>query len=438
MRPILLLICFAFSSAHICANDFEASNPSGVLPANIYLAQLPGLSSDNPIQDPVGSSQFSVDFDSAFPRDEVRPFENVANREILEGRFYNWGRLYQSDDNPWVQDVWILGRYHGQHRWSDGNAGNSSGWETRRHRIGSQIQVLKDMTLHAQMVSGSDFQPFYNGFTELWAQWKFSDEVALTLGQQKHRFTHDRNVSSRYITTLERSQLVNMFNADYTPAVTLQGNIQDFAYYTGVFSNATGRDMWKSFTELNSGYSLLAATYYNISERSPTDSAQVGFSFVHSDANDNATNLNVFRQGLAGTLILTQGPNSFVGETVAGLRSERGDAIGLNLQYGYFLTDRFQLVTRYQLAGSDQADGLLAQLRYEQPAGLTRGSRYRAGYVGSNYHLAAHRIKWMNGVEYSELSGETLWTVSTMIRLFYGPHSDGPFPMGKTLKGRWR
>jgi phosphate-selective porin OprO and OprP len=438
VRPILLFVFCAVASPEVRANDSEASNPSGAFFANFNVTELPWLFAANQIQDRESSGQFSVDFDSAFPRDGFTAFDNVVNRETLERRFTNWGRLYQSDKNPLVQDVWILGRYHGQHHWSDGNVGDSSGWETRRHRIGSQVQVLNNMTLHAQMVSGSDFQPFYNGFTELWTQWKFSDEVALTLGQQKHRFTHDRNVSSRYIATLERSQLVNMFNADYTPAITLQGNIQKFAYYTGLFSNATEQNMWDAFTQLNSGYSLLAATYYTLSEKLPVDSAHVGVSGVHSDANANATNLNVFRQGLASTLIFTKGPSSFVGETVAGLRSERGDAIGCNLQYGYFLTDRLQLVTRYQLAASNRADGLLAQLRYEQRAELTRGSQYSAVYLGSNYHLAGHRIKWMNGVEYSELSGDRLWTFSTMIRIFYGPHSDGPFPMGQTLTGRWR
>ncbi len=126
--------------------------------------------------------------------------------------------------------------------------------ENRRFRIGSQGRFFEKLTLHAQMVSGPDVEPFYNGFTELWSQWAFEDRFALTVGQQKHRFTHDRNVSSRYLNTLERSMLVNMFNLDYTPAVTASGRTEKFAYYTGVFSNATGRDMWDAFTDYDSGF----------------------------------------------------------------------------------------------------------------------------------------------------------------------------------------
>ena len=92
----------------------------------------------------------------------------------------------------------------------------------------------------------------------------FSPELAITIGQQKHRFTHDRNVSSRYLNYLERSMLTNMFGADYTPGVTIQGRFDDFSYYTGLFSNATGKNIGDAFTELDSGFSYLAILYYEL------------------------------------------------------------------------------------------------------------------------------------------------------------------------------
>ncbi|MBU6175889.1 MAG: hypothetical protein KGQ60_18955 [Planctomycetes bacterium] len=177
----------------------------------------------------------------------------------LKSRLDDWGRVYENKSHPVVQEVWLLGRYHGQYHASAGNTGEDDGWENRRFRIGSQGRFYEKLTLHAQMVSGFDMQPFYNGFTELWTQWAFEDSFILTVGQQKHLFTHDRNVSSRYITTLERSMLVNMFAADYTPAVTISGKADSWNYYTGVFSNATGPDMWDSFTHYDSGFSLLSS-----------------------------------------------------------------------------------------------------------------------------------------------------------------------------------
>jgi hypothetical protein len=287
------------------------------------------------------------------------------------------------------------------------------------------------------MVSGSNIDPFYNGFTELWTQWAFSPEFALTIGQQKHRFTHDRNVSSRYLNYLERSMLTNMFKIDYTPAVTAQGTINDFNYYTGFFSNATGTDMIEAFTDLDSGYSFLAASYYNLGHSLNTDTAYLHASYLHSDTNQNATNMDVFDNGLSSALILTKGSTSLVSEITAGIKGIYGNAIGINIQPGLFISDKVQLVGRYQLANSNNDVGLQPQRRYEKPAGLPTGDLYQATYFGVNYYIAKHRLKFMNGLEYSSLGGQDVWTASTMIRMYFGPHSGGAFPMDQMLSGEF-
>jgi phosphate-selective porin OprO/OprP len=347
----------------------------------------------------------------------------------LKSRLENWGRVYENKSHPVVQEVWLLGRYHGQYHASAGNSGEDEGWENRRFRIGSQGRFYEKLTLHAQMVSGFDMQPFYNGFTELWTQWAFEDSFILTVGQQKHRFTHDRNVSSRYITTLERSMLVNMFAADYTPAVTISGKADAWNYYTGVFSNATSPDMWDSFTNYDSGFSLLSSTTRDLEDFLDTETAFLNISYVYSDFNENATNLNRFKDGVSAALILTEDATSLVSEVVYGGRSLHGDALGINIQPGYFLSENVQLATRYQLAGSNDDQGLVAQRRYERPAGLTTGDSYQAFYAGINYYIAGHRIKWIQGIEYSNMSGDDLWTASIAFRTFWGPDSRGPFPM---------
>jgi hypothetical protein len=121
-------------------------------------------------------------------------------------------------------------------------------------------------------------------------------------------------------------------------------------------------------------------------------------------------------------------------EGIIGLGAAAGDVYGLNIQPGYFLTDKLQIVGRYQVAGSSGTNGLRAQSRYERPAGLRTGDLYQAGYLGLNYHIAKHRIKLMTGVEYSTLGGRDVWTASTMVRVFWGPHSGGAFPMATMLK----
>jgi len=353
--------------------------------------------------------------------------------ESLEQRLDNLGRLYTNDKNEVLQELWLLGRYHGQYHWTEASTGEDDAYESRRTRLGAQAKIFRRATFHAQMVSGSNIDPFYNGFTELWAQWSFSPKVALTIGQQKNRFTHDRNVSSRYLNYLERAMVTNMFNVDYTPAITLQGTIDKATYYSGVFTNATGQNMGDAFTNFNSGYSFLTAVYYNLGAALGAQSATLYGSYLHSDANQNATNMNRFDDGISSAIILTQGHASLITEVTSGLGGEKGNAIGLNVQPTYFLNRSWQLATRYQLAGSNGSEGLVPQRRYERSAGFKTGDLYQAGYVGLDYYISKYRIKLMTGLEYSHMSGQEAWTASTMFRFYFGPHSGGAFPMNQVL-----
>jgi len=361
----------------------------------------------------------------------------VFSEESIEEQWASFGHVIEDGENPLLQDLWFLGRHHLHHHNTDGSVDNDAGWEHRRTRFGFQAEMFDHLTVHAQAISGSDFEPVYNGFTELWLRWEFSDLVNLSVGQQKHRFTHDRNVSSRYMNYMERSMFINMMGLDYTPAVTFSGKSGDFNYYTGVFSNATGPDMGEAFTEFDSGWSFLYAGTWDVGSHISTDTAHFTASYLHSDANANATNLNRYDDGIAAALILTEGPTSLVTEVTGGFGSSNGDGVSLNLQPGIYLTDKLQLVGRYQVAMSNDDAGLVAQRRYERPAGLPAGDFYQAVYVGLNYHLLGHRAKIMSGVEYSEMGGEQTVTAWAGYRMFFGPDSNAPFPANAMLEGLW-
>lgn len=374
-------------------------------------------SSTTPYLDASGSDPSATD---AGPLDFEKEFEHL-------------GRVYKNDKNETLQEFWLLGRYHGQYHWTEANVGESDFYETRRFRLGAQAKLLQKLTLHAQMVSGANIDPFYNGFTEVWAQWAFSPKFALTIGQQKNRFTHDRNVSSRYLNYLERGMLTNMFNADYTPAITIQGAVDKLVYYTGFFTNATGRDLGEAFVEFDSGYSYIAQAYYDLGKEWGFDDVTLYGSFIHSDTNQNANYMNYFGDGVSTALITHVGRFANVAEITGGFDNENGNAVGLNLQSSYFLNRQWQVVSRYQLAGSNGTDGLKPQKRYEAVSGFGPGDLYQAGYIGLNYYIAKHRLKLMQGLEYSNMSGQEAWTTSLMVRFYWGPHSGGAFPMNKIL-----
>lgn len=355
----------------------------------------------------------------------------------LGERLNDLGLLYRDDQAPVLQEFWLLGRYHGQYHDTETGQGEDSGWEDRRARFGFQARMLDKLTLHFQAISGPDFDPKYNGFSELWVRWSFSSALQLTIGQQKHRVTHDRNVSSRYLNYMERSLFTNMMALDYTPAITLSGRKGKLEYYTGFFTNATSDDIQDAFTANNSGVSFIAATTYDLGTLFGADTAYFYGSYVHSDPKANATNLTRFDDAVSGALILTKGSASLVTELTAGLGGTRDDAHGLNIQPSYYLTDKLQVVGRYQIASSDSPTGLSSQRRYERPAGLPAGDSYRATYLGLNYYLANHRLKFMVGYEDAAMDGRHARTGFAGFRMYVGPHSSAPFPGNKMLKGRW-
>lgn len=360
-----------------------------------------------------------------------------AAEPSLKERYEDLGLVFQDKQAKGLQELWVLGRYHGHYHDTSGVDRSESAFESRRVRLGFQARMYDHLTLHAQAISGSDFEPAYNGFTELWARWEFDPALQLTVGQQKHRFTHDRNVSSRYISFMERSMFTNMTGLDYTPAVTLSGRVGKADYYAGVFSNLAERDMWDSFTELHSGWSALAALTYDLGHLGGADSVAFYGSLLHSEAKAGATNLTRFDDAASAALIVTEGPVAIVTEVTAGFGGSKGDAIGLNLQPSIFLTDKLELVSRYQLASASMTGGLRSQRRYESVAGLPNGEHYQATYLGLNYYVAGHRLKLLTGVEHARMNNQDAFTVFAGVRMFFGPHSNAPYPGNKLLKGIW-
>jgi phosphate-selective porin OprO/OprP len=367
------------------------------------------------------------------PADSGRPAAEPSLKERLE----NLGLVYQDKKAKGLQELWLLGRYHGHYHDTSGVDRSSSGLESRRVRLGFQAVMFDHLTVHAQSISGSDFEPTYNGFTELWVRWEFDPALQLTVGQQKHRFTHDRNVSSRYMSFMERSMFTNMMGLDYTPAVTLSGRVGKLDYYAGVFTNQAGTEMWEAFTDLHSGWSALAAVTYDFGHLGGADSVVFYGSLLHTEAKAGSTNLTRFDDAASAALIITEGPVAIVTEVTAGFGGERGDAVGLNFQPSVFLTDKLELVSRYQLAGASEAGGLRSQRRYESPAGLPDGDHYQATYLGLNYYLAGHRIKLLTGMEHARMNGRDAFTLFAGFRMFFGPHSNAPYPGNKLLKGIW-
>jgi len=65
--------------------------------------------------------------------------------------------------------------------------------------------------------------------------------------------------------------------------------------------------------------------------------------------------------------------------------------------------DLLQLAARYHYASSDDPGGLAFARRYEQEVATGEGDRYQSLYLGLNYLLYAHKLKFMAGAEYFDM-----------------------------------
>src|SRR5678815_3543926 len=63
--------------------------------------------------------------------------------------------IYKDTDNPFIQEIRFVGRFHGDVYQIDSDAGYDQDWIVRRLRGGVKIQFLKDFTAHVEV----DFSP---------------------------------------------------------------------------------------------------------------------------------------------------------------------------------------------------------------------------------------------------------------------------------------
>ena len=354
----------------------------------------------------------------------VAPKEKSVFDEI-----WDLAHLYHDKDNSVIQDLWLTGRYHGQYHWSDSDTTSDDAYESRRFRAGLEAKLFNQFTIKGEMQSAADFDTFYNGFTELYVQWKPSDAFAVTVGKQKPKFTHDWSTSSRYHNYFERSQLLNEIHPDYTPGVSFNGKVGNFSYYTGIFSNEPSNKVGDEFSNFDGGESYIAQIGYDFASSLHTDQADWRLEYLHSENNEQSEIFSHFDDVVATSISLRDGRASLMNELTYGFGSADGDVFGVNFQPGYFLTDKLQVVGRYQVATSDGAEGITAQKRYEKTVGLGKGDLYQAGYAGLNYSAYGHKMKFMGGVEYATLGGHESWTALLGVRIFWGPESKGSFPV---------
>jgi phosphate-selective porin OprO/OprP len=348
--------------------------------------------------------------------------------------------LYKNEDNPILQEFALQGRLQVQSIYgeSDGDSFNTSDYkdagndetvwgndiEARRARFGFKSKWFQSWKFEGQInvdVDGMDNtgdDTFYKDIYDLYVTYAPSDAMNISAGKTKVKFSREQEISSKEILTIERSLLSNtLFPGELTGIWANGKGIADhWLYEVGVYGN----DRQREFTDLsgdNRGTLFLAKIGYDYAEQSGLDTAVASVHFMNnSEPNykeptppDYTTGTSPnFKTSWAFTNDITQGRFGLTTEAMlASGDGSQSDVMGLTLIPSYYIGEGLQLVGRLQVATSEDPDDLRVPSRYERlvAGDDEKGNTYASAYVGLNYYIYGHKLKLMNGLEYSHMGG---------------------------------
>lgn len=356
-------------------------------------------------------------------------WQRIQDKGICE-RIWDKLRLCEDEENSFIQEASIIGRYQGQHWSVDANQGDADDWENRRMFLGAEALFLHQLRVQAQIRISEDFDPFYDGLFQAFVRWSPGTNLTLDVGRVDFTLAgSERSASSTKIATFERGLLVNQLMPGEVVGATAEGKFSKFSYRAGIFSGS----IEEAFTDFSGGVAAVAGVGYDLPLFYDEGDVHLDYVLNDGDSGNNAFKsydqvVSLWHQGKVGPFEM--GVDVTWGHGLSG----RPAVFGLTLLPTCIVArdmvhkgDAFQAVVRYQFANSDGNNGLQLQSRYEQevvPGGY--GDVYQAVYAGLNYLVFGDRFKLMTGVEYASMKdaandgGEfNGWTYLAGVRLYF-------------------
>lgn len=355
--------------------------------------------------------------------------------------------LYKNKANPILQEFALQGRLQLQYAAGSSDQGNfSSGdlqdlgqdtWEdidVRRWYMGFKATLFHHLKVQCQAAINPDWGPVYGGLFDAYATWSVSDQLQINAGKLETKFSKEFEISSREIMTIERGQLANQLSPGRQTGAWVNGkNVAGpWIYELGVY----GADYQEEFTEFQGGANILGKIGYDLASATGLEKAVVGFHWMYNSKPGDAGAKN-YRHNFALTgemkqdrwaavadVLCATGGNVVTGASVP-------DVWGVSVIPSYAITEKLQLVARYQFASASGDNGLSLQTRYERTAPdlastSYKGDQYQAGYLGLNYYLCGHKLKLMTGIEYAAMQDNADdggeydgWTWMSGLRLYF-------------------
>ncbi|BDS06688.1 hypothetical protein NT6N_17280 [Oceaniferula spumae] len=389
-----------------------------------------------------------------------------ADKPSNNGNWCSWlqddpGKLYDNDDNPFIQEFTITGRFHWQYAYVDGQGSHEGGIrrlsydteEIRRFRLGVEMKFLNFFKLETDVDLANDLAPtglesdhdieyadIYSATLTFDAQEAFEikslDKLDFSIGKHKVTTSAEKDISSREIKTVERSSLSDYITPPSSTGFAIDLEKGPWEITAGIYSG----DDEDEFADVkgDNDYFYTFRLGYKAEDPKFFDKAQANLRvIINGDESENATD-NPLSEGafnpdwavsfgtqtrkgrfdLLTDVIYGENGKEFSMES-NGLerRPEReGSFWGVVILPSYWLVeDRLEAVFRYQYAESSQPEGFRISSRYSRRAGESlgftgpndlsngRGDNHHSAYLGLNYYLCGDNAKVMFGVEYDDL-----------------------------------
>lgn len=376
--------------------------------------------------------------------------------ETAFDRAWSGFNLYKNDDNQILQEFSLQGRLQVQTIFGeDGDSFNTSDYkdagndenvwgndiEARRARFGFKSKWFQNWKFEGQINVDNDFHDgggsteYYKDLYDLYVTYVQSDALNISAGKTKVKFSKEQEISSKEIITIERSLISNtLFPGELTGIWANGKGIADYwLYELGIYGN----DRVREFSNFDRGFIVLGKIGYDYSSQVGYDTAVASLHFMHNTEPGFAEKKNPdytpgtspdFTNSIALTNDITQGRFGLTTELLYGFgfqgradrynaagtvygnqAADQADVLALSVIPSYFIADGLQLVGRLQVATCEDADDIRVPSRYERlkagAGAAERGNAYASAYLGLNYYIYGHKLKLMNGVEYSHLGG---------------------------------
>lgn len=305
-------------------------------------------------------------------------------------------------DNKFLDKLEIRGRVQVQaaivDAKNDSGSSDYSTMELRRARLGARGSFPGNVRGHIE----GNILPGEASLRSAYIQWREHKPAYFKVGYDKPLTSLEEGTSSTAILTVERSNLTNTLAAPgESVGALLSGKVAPFYYGVGVFND---EDAVRNSAGEKSEYMFNARGGVKL-EFSEDGTLYAQVTYMQSD-DPNGNVGGDYEDVMIGSVHYYSGPFDFRAEFMTG-SAEDGDTDGFYIQPAMMISEKFQIVGRYETISSDDAAGIRATSRYGRRVDIAddadRGDDFSAIYVGLNYYINGNGNKVMLGVEFNEL-----------------------------------